>query len=236
MVLNASPPPENVGKCAKRQCCFKRVCGKHYARVSVEHANKPLTETSWHLCDLCTVESSNASSLEKKTAKMFEECCEGCYVVTQACVLPKTCGPVDFMLIWFADGTQQQLLVEVDGVQHYAGRMHTTTWKQQWNRDRKKDKEVINKGMKLLRLHGEDEFIWKEELKVAMQLVRDKPDAGFVHYSEEYRQKLEQSEKILSEEIEYPPIKFKRSPANLLLGERASRRRLESNRPHRPSS
>ena len=234
--LNASPRPENVGKCDKRQYYFKRGCGKHYARISVEHANKPATEITWQMCDFCNLENSKASSLEIKAAKMFQDCCGGCYVVTQARVLPKTCGPIDFMLIWFQDGTQQQLLVEVDGMQHYKGRMHATTWKQQGNRDRTKDKEIIKREMKLLRLHGEDESIWREELKMAMQLARNKPEGGFVHYSDEYRQKLEHRDKMLREEIEHPTINFKRSPSNRLVDERGSRRRRESNRPPGPSS
>lgn len=196
--INANPLPENVGKASKTKKFFRRGCGKHLAFISVETANKPPTEQSWHHCKLCRSDEKKASQGERRFAEIVQRKMPQAWVVTQPCLLQKE-GAVDFLLMSY-DGAEigrcqpTCLLVEIDGRQHYDDNMHNTTAEQQWDRDRRKDKKALKEGFKLLRLHGQEKGEWEKELERAYAAAKKKPNAAFNFYSTQYRKYIEEVE------------------------------------------
>lgn len=186
-------PDKTPGKCDGAQYYFMKDCGYHLALISAEQANKELTDTGWQTCKVCCTGPEKASRLEITFASIAHCQLPHYQQVLQPRVLGRH-GGVDFMFIHrHRRGIERtKLLVEVDGEQHFHGRYKNKTASEQWKIDRKKDKEAINRGLKLLRLHGKDEDEWSTELERAIQVAEKDSVAAFVLYSYSYRRSLEE--------------------------------------------
>jgi hypothetical protein len=189
--FNDERPDKTPGKCDGDKFYFKKNCGYHLALISAEQANKEPTDTGWQTCKVCCTGQGKSSKLEKRFAIMAYWQLPHYQQVLQPRVLGRH-GGVDFMFIQrHRRGIERtKLLVEVDGEQHFHGRYKNKTASEQWEIDRKKDQEAINRGLKLLRLHGKDEDEWSIELERAIEVAEKESVAAFVLYSLSYRRSL----------------------------------------------
>lgn len=88
--------------------------------------------------------------------------------------------PADVLLV------EPQLLIEVDGSQHFSEAYQNKAWEEQARKDAMVDAACLELGFRCLRLHYQDtESTWEEAIKTCIKLC-ESSSAGFVHYTSKY--------------------------------------------------
>lgn len=98
-----------------------------------------------------------------------------------------SCHPTDVFL------AKSELLIEVDGEQHFEGDYQKQGWQEQQERDRQVDSAIIEVGYGCVRLHYLDDILaWEATIEGALQQLESQPQhsKGFVTFSPAYKKPL----------------------------------------------
>lgn len=113
-------------------------------------------------------------------AALLAACPELGPVVLEAHLLPKLQHPFD---MWFP---KWQIAAEVDGKQHFTGRMHGRTAAEQQKLDRRVNARCESQRLRLLRFHYADDTQWGKLLLQAVQSVKENPYCWFLRRTRSY--------------------------------------------------
>lgn len=189
---NNEPEPPAVGIDARLRFVWQRRCGKHWAEMTAQGANK---SGSWVHCIYCDSKENlpkgwmEPSEYAAQAARMLGELAVVERIFTECKVLGGTYGGFDFSLALRPSQPGQErrrLEVEVDGPQHFTKAMHDTTAQQQRESDCCKNEEAWKQGRCVVRLHYLDCWRWKPVLQEAIRLAMLPSRKRFILWSVSY--------------------------------------------------
>lgn len=199
--VKGNTPLAALGKFSDELVLLDLGCGRHYGMKTLYGANKDEREMICHIC--CRTRGRTAAQVASiyvvEASWAIAEVFTVATVVTEARVLKKFNGAMDFTICWsLKQGKEEKpccLHVEVDGEQHFVKGYKKTTAKQQLQVDMRKDKLVLDHRLNLLRLHHKDKDCWVDDLRKAKELVESSQFKSFVEYTESYEKKLKYRKK-----------------------------------------
>ena len=189
---------ERVGRASSHKVVLKRGCGRHFACITMDAANKRRLQHAFIHCKICADSSGpkrgkkrrrTASSYEKSAAKVLDYVFDGKTIITECHHLGKGAGPTDFTVVLDNNIDGRLLLVEVDGIQHHHKGYQGTSLEEQKQCDDEKNEMYLAAGMKVVRLHYKDESHWQDVLKEAKKLASNDPTTPFILYTLKYAKK-----------------------------------------------
>ena len=191
-VRETGAPLSSLGRTSSYNVVIKRTCGKHWALLTLQGANKDERFLGCHYCepDENRIAKQRASYYAIKAAETIPGCFpDEAKVIIEARVLEGFNGGMDFTVEYKHQNMTKVLDIEVDGQQHFEGQYHQTTAEEQREIDKKKDRMALEQKRHLLRLHYNDLSFWRREIEHARHVIETKSYRRNVFYSYSYKKK-----------------------------------------------
>ena len=191
-VRGTNAPLGCLGRTSSYNVLTERTCGKHWALLTLQGANKDERFIGCHYCEPeeNRIAKQKASYYAIQAANLIPRCFPAeSKVIIEARVLDGFNGGMDFTVEYKHQNMTKVLDIEVDGQQHFRGQYHQTTAAEQREIDKRKDHLAIEQKRHLLRLHYSDINHWAREIRYARTVIETKSYRRNVFYSYSYRKK-----------------------------------------------
>lgn len=191
-VRGTGAPLSSLGRTSSCSGLIERTCGKHWALLTLQGANKDERFLGCHYCEPYENRTAKqrASRYAINASNLIPECFpDEAKVIIEARVLKGFNGGMDFTIEYKHQNETKVLDIEVDGEQHFKGQHHETTAAEQREIDKEKDRMALEQKRHLLRLHFKDERGWRREIMHARRVIETKSYRRNVFYSYSYKKK-----------------------------------------------
>jgi hypothetical protein len=182
---------EDIGRASSIKLLVLRSCGNHYHEITAQGLEKDLKKFGCSICKghLGRGAPRRASDYEKRANGCIRQVFPAAKVITESrCLDGFKQGAMDFLIEYQnSNNDKTQVLVEVDGPQHFKGRHHKTTSLEQREVDRRKDDLSFDGNRWLVRLHYNDDKRWIKSLELAKHRAEKGRYDAFILYGISYK-------------------------------------------------